>query len=49
MIALWVTLAVVIGPWFPLMVLAWFWFFRWGHKGGTTAVRGTTGTSRRAA
>jgi hypothetical protein len=33
MIALWVTLAVVIGPWFPLMVLAWFWFFRWGHKG----------------
>jgi hypothetical protein len=33
MTALWVTLAVVIGPWFPLMVLAWFWFYGWGHRG----------------
>jgi len=33
LIALLVTLAVVIGPWFPVAVLAWFWFSRWGHTG----------------
>jgi len=33
MIALLVTLAVVTGAWFPIAVLAWFWIFRWGHKG----------------